>query len=162
MKLFSALGLDVKILLAQLVNFAILVFVLYRFGYKPMFKFLEDRKNKIESGIKNSEEATKKLKKAEQEFNEMIVEAKEKATEIIKKADEQAERRKKDIIAKAKEEVGVIINQGKATIQLEKEKVLKEVKKDVAELVIMSTEKLLEQKLDAKKDSALIEKIIKK
>lgn len=58
MELLNALGIDWKILLAQFVNFAVLVFVLWKFAYKPIFKFLEDRKNKIEEGIKNAEQAT--------------------------------------------------------------------------------------------------------
>lgn len=162
MKLFAALGLDIKILIAQLINFAVLIFVLYKFGYKPMFRFLDERRNKIDAGIRNSEEAVRKLRNAEEEFASMIIEAKAQATDIVARADEQADKRRKDIIAKAKEEVGVIINQGKNTIQLEKEKILKEIKKEVAELVVMSTEKLLEQKMDSKKDKDLIEKIIKK
>ena len=48
MELFNALGINLKILVAQLINFLVLFIVLYKFGYKPMLKFLDDRKDKIE------------------------------------------------------------------------------------------------------------------
>ena len=47
MELFSALGLDLRIFIAQFINFAVLVFVLYRFAYNPILKLLEERKEKI-------------------------------------------------------------------------------------------------------------------
>jgi len=161
MELFAALGLDIKILIAQFVNFAILIFVLYKFGYKPMFKFLEERKGKIEKGIKDSEKASKKLIEAEKQFDDKLHEAKKEAAQILEQASEQAEKRKKEILEKAKNEVGELINQGKATIQLEKEKVLKDIKKEVAELSVLVAGKILEEKIDSKTDKELIEKALK-
>lgn len=54
MELFNALGVDLKILFAQLVNFAILFFVLYKFAYKPLLKLIDDRKDMIEDGVLNA------------------------------------------------------------------------------------------------------------
>jgi len=58
MKLLQALGLDIRILSAQLINFAVLLFVLWRFGYKPILKFLDDRKDQIEKGVDDAKKAT--------------------------------------------------------------------------------------------------------
>ncbi len=57
MKLITALGLDYRILLAQFFNFAILLFVLWRFAYKPVFNILEERRAKIAKGISDSDQA---------------------------------------------------------------------------------------------------------
>jgi len=160
MELFGALGLNVKILIAQFVNFAILLFVLYKFGYKPMFKLLEDRKKKIEQGVRDAERSGEKLKEIEEKEKKVLAAAKKEAFVIIEKAKEQAEKRQGEIIKKAKEEVGEIINQEKAKIQQEKAKTLKEIKKEVVDLVAVSLEKILGEQIDGKKDEEIIKKLV--
>ncbi len=162
MGLFRALGLDVKILIAQFINFAILLFVLYKFGYKPVFALLEDRKKKIEKGVHDAEKSGEKLKEIEEKEKKVLAAAKKEAFVIIEKAKEQAEKRQGEIIKKAKEEVGEIINQEKAKIQQEKAKTLKELKREVVGLVAVSLEKILGEKMDGKKDEELIKKMISK
>ncbi|MFH0923830.1 MAG: hypothetical protein V1825_03785, partial [Candidatus Falkowbacteria bacterium] len=80
---------------------------------------------------------------------------------IMEKASIAAEEKGKQQIVKAKEEIGRIINQEKEQMQTEKAKTLKEIKKEVADLVALSLEKILEEKVDSKKDGELIRKIIK-
>jgi F0F1-type ATP synthase membrane subunit b/b' len=65
------------------------------------------------------------------------------------------------LLAKAKEEVGQAINQEKAQLAREKAETLREIKKDVAELVIMTVEKVLEEKMTSAKDQELIKKLVK-
>jgi len=79
----------------------------------------------------------------------------------LEKADTDADARKQNMIVRAKEEIGQIINQEKQKMQTEKAATLKEIKKEVADLVIASVEKVLSEKMDAKKDSEIIKKIIK-
>ena len=67
MGLIYALGIDGRILLAQLFNFAILVFILWRFAYKPVLNILEERRLKVEKSLDDAEAATKRLKQAEAE-----------------------------------------------------------------------------------------------
>ena len=66
-ELFSQLGIDPKLLLAQGVNFVILLVVLTKFVYKPLMKMVEERRKKIELGIKGGEKAEQIIKQAEQE-----------------------------------------------------------------------------------------------
>jgi len=79
MELIKALGLDLKILLAQFVNFSIFAFVLYKFGFKPMLKFLDERKDKIEAGLKSSEAAKKKLEELNKKEIDIITKANKEA-----------------------------------------------------------------------------------
>lgn len=161
MELFNALGLNVKILLAQLVNFAVLFFVLYRFGYKPMLKFLDDRKDKIEKGIVDAEKAQEKLAQMTEDEKNIIKEAKKEALVLIEKARIDADEKRNGILKKAKEEIGKVIDTEKAKMQIEKAETLKEIKREAAELIIVAMEKVLEAKLEDKNDKELIKKIVK-
>ena len=160
MKLFAAFGLDWKILIAQLINFAILVFVLYKFGYKPFFKFLEDRTSKIEAGIENADKASKKLAEITEKEIEVLKTAKKEALKIIETARLESEENKKKAVEKAKEEIGQIINKEKQSMQQEKAEVLRDIKNEVSSLVISAVEKVLAEKMDSKKDKEMIEKVI--
>lgn len=44
-------------LIAQVLNFLILVFILAKFAYKPLMKIMDDRKNKIAGDLAAAETA---------------------------------------------------------------------------------------------------------
>jgi F-type H+-transporting ATPase subunit b len=161
MELFEALGLNLKILLAQFVNFAVLFFVLWKFAYKPIVAMLEKRRERVIQGVKDNEEAEIKLKQASTKETKIINEAKKDAAKIIEGAREKAEVKKQAILDETKEEVGVLINSEKEKIQQEKAETLKSLKKELSTLVILATEKVLQEKLEGAKDEALVAKAIK-
>jgi F-type H+-transporting ATPase subunit b len=162
MKIFSAFGLDIKILIAQLVNFGILLFLLWKFGYKPMFKMLDDRKNKIEAGLENAARAEIRLKEISEEEKKVLVEAKKEAAKILDEARAMAEESRKRNIDKTKEEIGQLINQEKENMRQEKAEILKSINREVADLVIATVEKVIEEKMSGVKDEELIKKAIGK
>ncbi len=159
--LINALGLDLRILLAQLVNFAVLIFVLWRFAYQPIFKMLEDRRLKIAQGVKDSEDSALKLEEAEAKKKELIAEARKEANLIIEDAKNRAEARYQEIIDKSKSDVRAIIADEKEKIASEKQAAIGEIKKKTAELIAIALEKILGEKVDAKKDAELIARVVK-
>src|SRR3990167_3579776 len=81
--LLEKLGLEPHILLAQIINFLILIFVLRRFLYKPLIKFLDKRKDIIEKGLNDAQKAKEELSKI-QTIKEEKMEAKQKLKEEIR------------------------------------------------------------------------------
>jgi F-type H+-transporting ATPase subunit b len=162
MELFDALGINGKILLAQFINFAIMIFILWKFAYKPILKFLEDRRKKIEEGVKNSDLAISKLKEIEEKEREVIVEAKKEALEIIDKAKNNAEEKGAELIKKAQEEASSIIVKEREKFNQEKNEAFKEMKNNLSELVVLAVEKVLEEKIDPGKDREIIKRVLNK
>jgi F-type H+-transporting ATPase subunit b len=162
MKIFEAFGLDIRILIAQLINFGILVFILWKFAYKPMFKILDDRKNKIEAGIENAAKAEEKLKEMGEEEKRVMIEAKKEAAKILDDARLMAEESRKKNIDKTKEEIGQLINQEKESMRQEKAEILKSINREVADLVVATVEKVINEKMTGAKDEELIKKAIGK
>lgn len=159
--LVSTFHLDLKLLIAQTINFAIVLGVLYYFAFKPITKVMEERSSKIEKSLADAESIKEKLGEAEQTKNEIIAEAKKAATEILKVAATQGENRQKEMVAQAKEEVEKIFIAEKASIKSEKTEMLKELKGETASLVAMIVEKLLKEKVDSAKDQELIKNLVK-
>ncbi|MDD5527483.1 MAG: F0F1 ATP synthase subunit B [Patescibacteria group bacterium] len=162
MKIFEAFGLDWRILIAQLINFAILFFILWKFAYKPMFKILDERKKKIETGLNYAARAEEKLKEIGEEEKKTMVAAKKEAAKFMEEAKKEAEESRKKQIEKTKEEIGQLINQEKENMRLEKAEVLASINREVAELVALTVEKVIEEKMSGQKDEELIKKAISK
>jgi F-type H+-transporting ATPase subunit b len=159
--LIETFHIDISLLIAQMVNFAIVISVLYFFALKPLMKVMKDRTIAIEKSLEDAKKIDSKLEKTETEYKEVINKAKKEANEILAKTQEQSDKKREEMIQKAKAEIGHVITEEKEKIQQEKMKMLKEVKAEIADLVVDCTEKILEKKLNEKEDKDLIKKIIK-
>lgn len=160
--LIEVFHIDVKLLLAQVINFAIVISVLYFFMLKPLLGTMKERTDKIEKSLQDADSIDEKMKKMEEEYAEALKNAKREAALIMEQANKDAEEKREKMTSKAKEEIGVIINEEKAKMQREKAQVLKEIRADVAELVSLSMERILEQKGGELSDREMIGKMIKK
>lgn len=159
--LISTFQIDLKLFIAQLINFAIVLAVLYFFAFKPLVKIMSERTTKIEKSLKDAEEIEKRLALTEKERAEVIAIAKKQAAILIEEADKRGEERRAELIAKAKEDIGQVINQERAKMSREKAETLKEIKKEIGDLVVLSVEKLLNEKMTGEKDQELIKKLVK-
>jgi len=157
-ELLSKLGIDYKLLIAQIVNFLVLLFVLYKFAYGPIVAMLEKRQKKIEQGLADAEAAKKNLEKSEEKQKEILKKARTETKEIVAKAHIQAEKSKSEMAAEAKAQAEKIIADAKVQIEREKRKMLGEIKSEIGGLVVAAAEKIIDEKLDGEKDKKLIEK----
>ncbi|MCX6761376.1 MAG: F0F1 ATP synthase subunit B [Candidatus Moranbacteria bacterium] len=160
-ELIKTFHIEVNLLVAQMVNFAIVLFVLYRFAYKPVLKTLNSRTNKIEKGLADADAAGKKLEEIVEKEKDVLATAKKEAQEIIKMAEEQAKANSMSIVLEARNQSEKLLVGAKSQIEQEKNKMLVEVKGEIANLVVLATEKIIGEKLDKEKDRELIEKSIK-
>ena len=159
--LISNFHIDIKILIAQLINFAIVFAVLYFFAFKPLVKMMGERSAKIDKSLKDADAIEKRLSLTEKERGEIISAAKKEATAIVAEASRRGEERRQDLIAKAKADIAQVINAEKDKIARDKEESLKEIKQEVADLVVLTVEKLLNEKMTGDKDRELIKKLVK-
>src|SRR6476646_10141064 len=79
-------GVDWSHLIAQIISFSIVCFLLHRFAYKPVLKMLEERRQQIAQGQINSEKITAELARTEARHQEMLIQANFQATRLIEEA----------------------------------------------------------------------------
>lgn len=159
-ELIKTFQIDIKLIVAQLVNFAIVLFVLYKFAYGPILKMMTERTEKIEKGIKDAENAGAKLKEIEEKEKAVLTEARKQAQEIIASAEVVANKSKEEIVVAAKEQSEKILKDAEKKIEAEKTQMMQEVKGQIAELVVAATGKLISEKIDGEKDKEMIAKAI--
>lgn len=160
MGLFEALGLDIRILLAQLINFAVLIFILYRFLYTPLLNLMEDRKKRIAEGVKRAEEAEELQVKATKDAEVIILTAKREAKKIIEQAHQSAKEAQEMLTAKAKKEAENIITIAKKQSNDERQGYVKRLQGEIAQLVVLASEKLVEKHWDTGEDEEFIKRTI--
>jgi F-type H+-transporting ATPase subunit b len=160
-ELIKTFHIDWKLVIAQLVNFAIVLFVLKKFAYGPVLKMMTERTEKIEKGIENAENASKKLAEITEKEKEVLVEARKQAQEILANAEAVSLKNKEEIVSEAKAQAEKILSDSAKKIEAEKNQMMQEVKGQIAELVVAATGKVIDEKMDSEKDKALIEKSIR-
>lgn len=134
-ELVSQLGLDFKLLLSQGANFLIVVGVLTFLVYKPLLKILNERREKIELGLKVGEEAEKQLKEIEVSRKEILSEADKQAVKIVSESEALGKKREIEIVAMATEKSSRIMVEAEKTAEAKANESFKHLSKEAANLM---------------------------
>lgn len=136
-------GIDWKMMLAQLINFAVVFFVLKKFAYKPILNLLDARKKKIEDGLAFAEKAKSELASIEVIKTEEITKAKKEGVEIIKASEVSATKVRDEIVAGGEVEKQKLVATGKALIAEQKNRMEKDVYAQAISIVEVALGKVL-------------------
>lgn len=158
--LIEKLGIDWRLLSAQLVNFALLIIILHRLLYKPVLEIFRKRSNIILRSIEEARKNKEGLKLLEQRKEKEMVEARIAAKNIIRKAEILAKTREEKILAAAKEEREKLIGEGKTIIRVQKDAMVKEAEKEVGGLAVAMVEKFFNKGLTKGEHEKIVKNII--
>ena len=147
--LIDTFHIDWRLIIAQMINFGIVIVVLYKFAIKPLGKLMEERSLKIAGGLTDAKKHKELLADTEAEYKKVIAEARKESQELIAVAKKDAETVREELIAKAQADAKKVVDSGKAELDAEKTKMLADAKRELAELVIKSSEKVLGTVVDA-------------
>ncbi len=135
----ETLGIQWQMLLVQCIDFAIALFVLWRFAYKPIFQVLEARKAKIAEGIANAEKIKAELAKTEADRQKILADAGDLANKIIADARAAAARVSEVETQKAVTAAEQILIKAREAAAQERAATLAALKKEVGRLVVQTS-----------------------
>jgi len=147
-------------LIAIIINFIILVFILNYFLYKPVLKVLNDRKKYIEETLAGAEAKMNASKAFMEEGRETINKANMTAREIIDQATRSSESMKKNIMDQAKKDMEELKGRAKEEIKQYKNEARKSLINDAARLSIVIAEKIIMKKIDKKSTKRMTDDFI--
>lgn len=153
--------IDWKIIVAQGINFIIVLFVLFFLIVKPLKKLMKERSENIAGGLHDAKVNAELLENTKKEYDEVISKARTEAHTLFQEGKKEAEGKKAEMLENAKKEVENMILSGKKMLEAEKAKIIEEAKKEIVSLVVLSTEKLLESNVDEKFENKAINQIKK-
>src|SRR5690349_13479055 len=117
----SALGINLPGLIAQLINFGILLILFSWLFRKFVFPMMDERKKKIEEGLRASEEAKQKLAQTEQDVGAEMAQARQEAQALIAQAQQTSARMAEEARQTARTEAEQILERARSEIQLERD-----------------------------------------
>lgn len=135
----SELGIDWKMLIAQLISFSIVFFILWRFAYRPIFTMLQLRREKIAEGLANAEKSKAQLAKTEADRQAVLAQAGEMADKMIEEARAAAARVREVETQKAIAIAEQIVAKAREAAAQDHARMLDELKREVGRLVVQTT-----------------------
>jgi F-type H+-transporting ATPase subunit b len=145
-EIIKVFGIEWKMIAIQVVNFGILLYILNRFLYRPLFRAMEERRVKIEKGIKDAEGAAVKLSQAEEERKRILAEVAKNAEISLESAKKHAEDERSKILKEAAEDKVKILSRAEREAQEEKKRVIEEGREEIVRISVLAAEKILRQK----------------
>ena len=143
-----------------MVNFAIVVAVLWFFALKPLAKKMSERTKTIEKSLEEAKTISRNVQKSEEDRERAVADARGAAQKILDEAKSLALSDREKNLNEAKLLVQKVVMDGKKQLALEKEKMVQDIKNETADLVILATTKLLEKMVDKKIDKELVNKAL--
>jgi len=135
----NTLGIYWPKLIAQTVNFGIVLFILWKFAYRPVLAMLEMRREKIAESMANAEKIKEELARTEAARQEIIKQANEQANKLIEEARAAAARLTAHETQRAIAAAEQIIAKAREAAALDHARMLAELKREVGRLVIQTT-----------------------
>ena len=134
-----AFGVDWAHLIAQIISFGIVCFLLHRFAYRPVLAMLESRREEIAEGLANAEKIKAELARTEAQRQEVMTQANTQATKLIEQARAAAARVQEQETQKAIAAAETIIAKAREATAQDHARMLAELKREVGRLVVLTT-----------------------
>lgn len=154
------LGINLPGLVAQIINFGILYFILSKFVLPRVTSMLSERTRRIEQSLAQVELVQQQAADAQTQVEAQLVEARQQANEIVSRASETANRVRADAQDEARKEAEVIISRARAEIQIERDRAISDLRREFADITITAAERVIKQSLDKDRHAKLIDDVL--
>jgi F-type H+-transporting ATPase subunit b len=155
----GAIGVSWQVLVAQLVNFGIIIALLCIFLPK-IRKKLDARTERIKESMKQADQIKEQLAKVEEQVKAQLDTSRKEGQVILAQATQLGEKLKEESRAEAKKQAEAIVVKARADIEMERDKAIGEVRRQFVDLTVLAAEKVVKESLDKEKHRRLIEEVL--
>ena len=154
------LGISWQGLVAQLINFGILLVLLYIIAYKPIRRMLDERSEKVKASMEQAEQMKEVMARTEEQVKEELGAARTERQNILAQAEQVGQQLKEEAREQAKQDAEVIVAKARTEIGRERDEAIAELKREFVDLAIMAAEKVINETLDKEKHRKLIDEVL--
>ena len=155
------LGINLPLLISQVISFVILLVILYFFAFKKIINTLDERSSRIKESMEQAESVKEQSANAEEQIKKQIQIASQQGQEIIAKATQTSEDIRAQAQEQAKQDAESIITRAKQAINAERDSAVEELRREFADLTIMAASKVIGETLDKETHKELIDKVLR-
>ena len=156
----GALGINLPLLVAFIINFVILFALLSLFLYKPVMKMLDERSKKIKESMEQAEATKAEYAHAEEEVKRLISKAREDGQALVNQATQIGERLKEEAKEGARKEAQAIVDRTRTELVEERDRIIDDLRREFVDISISAAEKVIKETLDKERHRKLIEEAL--
>ncbi|MEE3141562.1 MAG: F0F1 ATP synthase subunit B [Chloroflexota bacterium] len=156
----TELGVNLPSLIAYVVNFVILLGILYLLAYKPIIRLLDQRADRIRESLSAADEARQEATSARSAIDEQINEARREGQRLLDQSREAADRFRTEEMERARGEAEAFIERAHSDIQRERDAAIQEVRANFGDLAITAAEQVIRRSLDRQTHQELIAQVL--
>ena len=153
--------LSLGTILAQMLNFFILVWLLARFAYKPLLAMMKERKERIAKDLEAAEKARVDAEGFKADYAAQIAKARQEAQQIVEKAVQEAENTTREQLATAREQIEQEKNRARQDIAIERDRAMNSLRNEVVSLSVAMAGKVVAKDMNSETNTKLIEDAIR-
>ncbi len=154
------LGINLPVLIGQMLSFLFLLAIMKMFVYKPVLKMLDERKAKIEEGLSAADRGLEAGVEASRAAAAQLDEARREGQQVVANAQQVSQRLQEDGRTQAQQQQEAMLERARAEIQQERDAAIAELRKEFADLTITAAEKVIGQSLDRQAHQRLIDEAL--
>ncbi len=158
--MLETLGIHFPSLAIYLVNFLLVLLLLYLFAYKPILRLMDQRADRIRESLEAADTARQEAASSQEAIQEQITEARREGQRIMDQAREASERFRTEEMDKARQEAEAFVERAKDDIARERDTALQEVRASFGDLAITAAERVIRNSLDRQAHEELINQVL--
>ena len=156
----TQLGFNLPSLIAYLVNFLILLGILFLFAYKPLVRLMDQRAERIRESLEAADQARQEAATSREAVEEALNEARQQGQRLLDQTREAAERYRAEEMDRARQEAENFVLRARADIQRERDAAIEEVRSNFGDLAITAAERVIGRSLDRQAHEDLIAQVL--
>ena len=154
------LSIDIGTVIFTLINTLILFMIIKHLLFGRVNKIIEERQADVTNTYKKADESLENAKKQEETYNNIMVNAKDEAAQIVKSATQKALIRSDEIMLQAKNNANNVLEKANLDIEREKIRAKNEIKYEISDIALMMAQKVISKEIDKKDHEKLINDFI--
>ncbi len=154
------LSIDTGTIVFTLINTLILFMIIKHLLFGRVNKIIEERQADVTNTYKKADESLENAKKQEETYNNIMVNAKDEAAQIVKSATQKALIRSDEIMLQAKNNANNVLEKANLDIEREKIRAKNEIKYEISDIALMMAQKVISKEIDKKDHEKLINDFI--
>ena len=156
----TQLGINLPSLIIYLLNFGILLAILYVLAYKPLLRAIDQRSERIRDSLAAADRARDEAASSRSAIEEQLNESRREGQRLLDQAREAAERYREEEMVRARQEADSFVERARTDIQRERDAALDEVRVSFGDLAITAAERVIRRSVDRQAHQELIAQVL--
>jgi len=156
----TQLGVNLPTLIVYVVNFSILLVVLYYLAYKPLLRAMDQRSERISESLAAADRARDEAASSQAAIAEQLNEARREGQRLLDQAREAAEGYREEEMVRARQAAEAFVQRARTDIQRERDAALNELRLSFGDLAITAAERVIRRSVDRQAHGELIAQVL--